>query len=389
MTLSSRSLPALLCIITGIVSATVQAQEGFDPNAKLPPDFKLTPFYDAGLDYLGKKPGEVVRIEAVPAPAGANAWRVMYVSRTWDDRLVPLTGLVVAPKEPGSKPRPVLNWLHGTTGGSRTSAPSLAENPAQNLVQRSDTAPVDYGVPYLTDFLKRGYVVVATDYYGQGGPGVHQYVVGSTAARNGLDLVRAARSLKDVNAGVDLFTFGWSQGGHAALFTGEEQAAYAPELTHRGVVAIAPGTTLFPDKVNIPHLYLLMRGYHDAYGVSLDDFTAEGKRLITAAGDVSVMGVFQLSLTMKGPFFSHGWNPEMKKALAINVPGNRKSPTPILVVHGEDDKTVSPDSTKELEPRAIKHGNEMKVSWYPGKGHRTVIEPAKGEILEWMATRMK
>jgi len=249
----ARSIGSLLFASSFFLSHGVQAQniQGFDPKTKAIPDFSLTPFYQADLDYVGRKPGEVIKTEVIQAPAGASAWRVMYVSRTWDERLVPVTGIVVAPKVVGSKMQPILNWLHGTTGGSRTSAPSLAQNPAQNQVQRSPTAPIDYGVPYLTDFLKRGFVVVATDYYGQGGPGVHQYMVGNTAARNGLDLVRAARTMKDVAAGSDVTTFGWSQGGHAAIFTSEEQTSYAPELRLRGVVAIAPGTTAIAKPINI------------------------------------------------------------------------------------------------------------------------------------------
>jgi hypothetical protein len=164
-----RPLATLFCALTFLVSAGASSQgmEGFDPKAKAVPDFNLTPFYETNLEHVGKKPGEVIRAEAIRAPEGALAWRVMYVSRTWDDRLVPVTGMVVAPKEAGSKVRPVLNWLHGTTGGSRICAPSLAENPAQDLVQRSPTAPIDYGIPYLTAFLRRGFVVVATDYYGR------------------------------------------------------------------------------------------------------------------------------------------------------------------------------------------------------------------------------
>lgn len=170
----------------------------------------------------------------------------MYESRTWDDRLVPVTGLIVAPKETGSAPRPILNWAQGTTGGARVCAPSLDDNPAQNLVQRSDTAPIDYGVPYLTDFLARGFVVVASDYYGLGGPGVHQFLVGTTAARNGLDIARAARSMKDLNAGVDLLTFGWSQGGGRQRFLRERSSRVTPPNLHTVAWSPSPLELRFP-----------------------------------------------------------------------------------------------------------------------------------------------
>ncbi|MBK6877789.1 MAG: hypothetical protein IPG99_15375 [Ignavibacteria bacterium] len=103
-----------------------------------------------------------------------------------------------------------------------------------------ETVPIDYGVPYLTDFLTKGYIVVATDYYGQGGPGIHQYFAGNTSARNGLDIARASHQIEELNAGFELLTFGWSQGGHAALFTGEEQPDYAPEFNQLELQRLLP-----------------------------------------------------------------------------------------------------------------------------------------------------
>jgi pimeloyl-ACP methyl ester carboxylesterase len=380
------------CVVTAIFGftglANAQQQEGFNATDKLAPEFELTPFYEANLDFAGKKPGDVIKREAIPAPAGAVAWRVMYVSRTWDDRLVPVTGIIVAPKEPSPSGRPIITWEHGTTGTARVSAPSLAPNPAQELVERSATAPIDYGVPYLNDFLMRGFVVAATDYYGLGGPGVHQYFVGATAARNGLDIARAARNLQDVGAGSEVITFGWSQGGHAALFTAEEQPGYAAELIHRGAVAIAPGTTAGFKYVNIPHIYLTMRSYESAYYAPLTGLTPQGRQLLDKAAEVSVTGVFQESARLSGPFFTGDWDPTMQKALDMNVPGQRKSPTPILVIQGTKDDVVLPEWTRQLLPRALKSGNQIKVSWYEGATHRSAVDKAKPDILRWIDDRL-
>jgi pimeloyl-ACP methyl ester carboxylesterase len=312
----------------------------------------------------------------------------MYVSRTWDDRLVPVTGIIVAPTAPSHSARPVITWEHGTTGSARVSAPSLAPNPVQELVERSATAPIDYGIPFLNDFLKRGYVVTATDYYGLGGPGVHQYLVGTTAARNGLDIVRAAHHIRETGAGNTFITLGWSQGGHATLFTAEEQPGYAQDLNHRGAVAIAPATTADLKYLNMPHIYVLMRGYESAYYAPLTGLTAQGRQVINKAADVSVTGVFQSAASMSGPLFEGDWDIAMQKAIDINVPGQRKSPTPILVIQGTADNVVLPQWTEELLPRALKSGTAMKVSTYEGATHRTVIEAAKPEILKWIDTRL-
>ncbi len=368
--------------------AVAQDMTGFDPNANLVPDFKLTPFYESRFEYIGRKPGDLLKKESVQAPEGAVAWRVMYVSRTWDDRLVPVTGLIISPSTPSSKPRPILNWLHGTTGGARNCAPSLADNPAVTLVQRSETVPIDYGVPYLTDFLEKGYIVVATDYYGQGGPGIHQYFAGNTSARNGLDIARASHQIEELNAGFELLTFGWSQGGHAALFTGEEQPDYAPEFNQLGVAALAPGNLVGLHFVNIPHIYVLARSMNSAYNAPLTGFTEEGLALINEAGKVSITGVFKESLKYKGPFFTGDFDPAMRMAFEMNEPGKRISVAPILLVHGTSDNVVDPELTKTFLPIALEIGDTIKVSWYQDHDHRSTIAEGKSEVLKWFDDRL-
>jgi len=382
---------ALACAFGALSISGVDAQqlEGFSASDKLAPEFVVTPFYEAGLAYAGHKAGDIIKREPITAPAGANAWRVMYVSRTWDDRLVPVTGIIVAPKGESSSPRPILNWEHGTTGGSRASAPSLAPNPAQELVQRSATAPIDYGIPYLGDFLKRGFVVVASDYYGLGGPGIHQYLVGESAARNGLDIARAARNLSETGAGADLVTLGWSQGGHAALFTAEEQAAYAGEFRHLGVVAIAPAAPGdLPGFVNVPHIYVMLRAYQSAYNAPLTGLTAEGRQLVDAAGEIPVTGVFQKSAGLAGPFFVGDWDPVMRAALDANITGRQPSPAPILVVQGSSDNVVTPEGSRKLIPRARAAGSTIDLAWYDGATHRSVLPAAKADILAWIDDRV-
>ena len=120
---SSKSFPcliglaAILVVMMGITQTSCgQEMQGFSANDKLALDFKLTGFYESGTKHVGKRSGEVIQTEEIPAPQGAKAWRVMYISRTWDNHEVPVTGIIVAPKEATAKLRPVLTWAHGTTG---------------------------------------------------------------------------------------------------------------------------------------------------------------------------------------------------------------------------------------------------------------------------------
>ena len=87
-------------------------------------------------------------------------------------------------------------------------------------------------------------MVAATDYVGLGTPGTHPYMIGVSEGRAVLDMVRAAMAMPEPGASERFVVWGHSQGGHAALFTGELAAQYAPELKLLGVAAAAPATYL-------------------------------------------------------------------------------------------------------------------------------------------------
>jgi acetyl esterase/lipase len=164
------------------------------------------------------------------APAGMQAWRISYW--TSDDNGAPLavTGMVVAPSSPDQSPRKVLAWTHGTWGVVPACAPSLSARFFQ----------VTPGL----DAVSRGYVVVAPDYPGLGSPTPHPYLVGPITGRSVLDAIRAARQISAASAGNRFAVWGESQGGHAALWTGQLARTYAPDLRLVGVAAGVPPTEL-------------------------------------------------------------------------------------------------------------------------------------------------
>jgi predicted esterase len=58
-------------------------------------------------------------------------------------------------------------------------------------------------------------------------------------------------------------------------------------------------------------------------------------------------------------------------------------------MHGTLDNVVMPESTKELALRSANNGTSIKVSWYPGQDHRTVVEQARQEILAWIGEQQQ
>ncbi|MBT9473374.1 MAG: alpha/beta fold hydrolase [Pseudomonadota bacterium] len=393
----------LLTGVTGAViawsSALAQPLQGFDAGANVPPAFAVTSFYDASPKLARAKPGDILKAEPVAAPSGARAWRVMYASRTWDDQPVAATGLIIASTAKTTRPRPVLVWAHGTTGGARGCAPSLAPDPARSFLERGGAAgyPIDIGTPYLTDLMARGYVVAAPDYQGLGGPGVHQFLVGDTAARGGLDAARAARHLRGAKAGADVVVLGWSQGGQAALTAGEVASAYAPDLRVRGVAALAPSATIMSPVVNqlfrsgTPHVYEIIRGYASAYGLSTDLLSQRGRDLVEVAGQGCILEVFKEVGRSKEPgvIADVTNDPAWTTALERNNSGLRVSAAPVLVVHGSADGIVPFGSTDLYQARACAVGTKLQIDRIEGGDHRSIIPSAREGILHWMEMRLR
>ena len=84
----------------------------------------------------------------------------------------------------------MVSYAHGTTGVAARCAPTRI--PAGPLA----SATVNYVVPELNSWLRRGYAVVRTDYEGLGVPGGRfSYLIGHSEARGVLDIVRAADAM--------------------------------------------------------------------------------------------------------------------------------------------------------------------------------------------------
>jgi alpha-beta hydrolase superfamily lysophospholipase len=190
-------------------------------------------FYRPREEELPGLPGTIIRQEPMRfAPAAASAYRILYRSTGIHDESIAVSEMVIVPNGPGpAGGRPIVAWAHPTTGVVPHCAPSLAIFHFQQIQG-------------LRSLLRRGFIVVTTDYPGLGTAGPHPYLVGLSEARAVIDSVRAARSMEGVGAGDRYAVWGHSQGGQAALFSGLIADKYAPELNLVGLAAAAPATDL-------------------------------------------------------------------------------------------------------------------------------------------------
>ena len=230
------ALGTVLSILSSVVYADPPVAAFYESVAKLSANGKL---------------GQIVKQEKIKTSVkGAQAWKIAYISSDVVGQKTISTGLIVAPIGQAPKEgRPILAWAHGTTGSAQNCGPSQIINPASPLNEyflMNGNSWTDYGIPNLEEFIKEGYVVVATDYQGQGGGGRHQYAIAGTNGRDAINSARAASSMKEVGAGKKTIIYGWSQGGGATIAAASlldyqaQQGTAADNLQYLGFVGLAP-----------------------------------------------------------------------------------------------------------------------------------------------------
>ena len=366
------------------------------PTVTMNPDRSMPPAPDGDVYAVPDRlpsaaPGTPIWAERVAAPEGAIAWRVLYHSRSIHGDDIAVSGLVVAPdREPPPGGFPVIAYAHGTTGLADACAPSRRVEPLGE-----DAATNARGELPLPPFWDAGYVVAATDYEGLGTPGPHPYLVGGSEARGVLDSIRAARALPDAHAGESAVVLGISQGGHAALFTGEVAEAYAPDAGLRGVVALAPGAELAQaamlltgDPSVVGFGVAIAHGFAAAHPeLRLEDvLTPEA----LGALDVIETGCIDDILdTYAGPAgealrLERMLQPPWPALLDENTPGRVPTAVPIFVGQGEADPLVVPELTDALVARLCAIGDDVMYRRYPGESHSGVVEASQDDVLEWI-----
>lgn len=406
----SRSRTALAAVVVTALIAGAASGQAAAARVRLGPEGSA--FYDPPRKLPAGKPGTLIWARPIEAPKGARAWKVLYTSKVVGGRTVAVSGLVIAPKARAPKSgRPVVAWAHGTLGGARGCAPSIPDNPARDLQDYytyTSEYPIDVGVPALSQLLKAGYVVTATDYQGLGTPGVHQYTVGATEAYNVLDSVKAAKQLPQSGTSDDVVVLGWSQGGGAAIFAGQSAASsYAKPLRLRGIAALAPAANTAPDieglvepgptstlspSVSAVQQLNAFRGFAAAYpDLSTDDVVSSaGQQPLRALGiqcTIHLGDVVQELGVDPATFFKRPIPADWRQRFQENTAGNQTTVAPVLTMQGTADTVVNPNGTTQYVQRACRFGQPVEYSTYPGATHQTIPFAAQREYVAWIADR--
>lgn len=341
----------------------------------------------------GAKRGDILQMqERRDAPPGAKGWNVVYVSEIKDGTLAYVSGEIYVPADAPGTPRDIVLWNHPTTGVADACAPSRT-----NLIR-----PVDpERVPGILQLLAKGYVVVMSDYPGQGLPGPAFYMAGQPNARASLDMLRVARNFPNANPSARFVMYGWSQGGQTTMWAESIAAQYVPEFKGLGAGLIAPAVRARDLVTNTVRRNLTEQaGYliSTLPGIRAsfpnlkyrDVLTTEGLEQFPAMAD-GCFDIWRTAATVKEPFV-HGavaegspwWN-------ALTAVDNFKpaGTMPFVIFQGSTDTTTPVSFTQRERAALCTAGSKVQYLEFPGLEHVPVVPEASKAFPTWAEQRFK
>lgn len=332
----------------------------------------------------------VERLENVTLPAGMQGWRIQYSTSVDDHTPATAVATVFAPSQLPAGPRPVITWVHGTTGLVQRCMPSLVSIPSE-------------GIPARAQIVEAGWVVVATDYSFAEKGGPHPYIIGEGEARAALDATRAAQQMRDLKLDKRTVVWGHSQGGHSALWTGIVAPRYAPDVKVLGVVGIAPAANMkdiLETNVAVNQRLgpYIAKAYSRFYPDVKFDQAIRPEARAAAEEIAGLCGFFPpqdpqrikaLTQTLKGPSL----NLPADKALAARLEqntANQPIQMPELIIQGLADPVVLPPITQRYVDERCKAGQSLEFWTVAGRDHGTIVRagtPLEQPLIDWTQAR--
>lgn len=345
-------------------------------------------FYTASPGSLPAKNGTLMksmRIRGGSLPAGGASHAVLYSSTSPSGDAVAVSGIVTVPK--GRAPKggfPVISWAHGTTGIADSCAPSkIATDPPSNEYVKNFRKQASH-------WVAEGYAVAQTDYQGLGTPGMHPYLIGVSEGRSVIDIVSAARNLS-AKVGKRWATIGHSQGGHAVLWAAALAKAYAPKLSLKGAVPLAPASHIGEQAALIETIdgnpfgglpaLIVAAGAADA---GIDPTAVFSDAALAFYEQVEQVCLDKLSqpdsfggLALKAHFREGYDTAPLVARVAANDPEDLTIKVPLLIAQGKDDTTVFPTFTDQTVADLEGRGTKVTYKTYEDVTHTTVVEASR------------
>jgi alpha-beta hydrolase superfamily lysophospholipase len=340
-------------------------------------------------------------LDPVLASEAGRADRIIYRSTSLAGESIEVSGALLTPK--GQAPEggwPVVSWAHGSSGIIDQCAPSTALN---------GDGKVDlYGYAGLiTQFLKAGYAVAATDYEGLGTDGEHPHVVADSEGRGVIDAVRAAIQAEPTLS-TSWFAVGHSQGGQAAIAAGEMAETWAEGLNFRGTIGLAPVTNVgqqyaygSPGPVDRGFYLLTLHGLKTVHPeLRFEQYLgSEALELLPKVSQACTKEIWtEFSANLGDKLNDYQFTPQ-DPAAALRLQGwldeqsvpRGTTPAPVLLLQGDQDPTIKAAVTKQAVKNARAAGTAADFTLYPGEDHYSILAPraeggAADDVIAWLNT---
>jgi pimeloyl-ACP methyl ester carboxylesterase len=377
----------------------------------------LAAMHPAGAEQIAGPAGDAFYVPPTPLPSGTRGsviWSralegtmalpsaarnllVLYRSTGDLGQPVAVSGTIAIPQgDPPAGGWPVITWTHGTTGLNPVCAPSRDTDggPEHDYIATIRTL--------LDRFVKKGYVIVASDYQGLGVEDLHPFLQGVPTGRNALDIISAARALEP-RIGKRYAVMGHSQGGQVDLFAAAQARRYLSGYQLVGNVAFAPGshiagrlaTVMKSDKVelSLPYVLYTLQSYAMT-DRSIDLRQILAPRAISHLPDLHIRCMthaltngYWASAISKDQFLRKPKTASFLKATSRNEPGRLRIAAPTLVLQGTVDVTVFPEATDAMTRQLCARGNVIAYKPVAGADHNGSMKLGGEEAEAWMDGR--
>ena len=355
------------------------------------------PFYRAPTDSLETPAGTLLKVERETdtnlynVPPNHALSRFMYQSQNSGGALVPVTAFILWPytARPHREGYPVVAWAHGTSGINAEAAPSNLKH-------------LWHDFQVLFQLSLNGYVVVATDYAGlgvvndaAGHPIAHEYMTGPA---QGSDVVYSVIAAQEafVELSKDFVIIGSSEGGQAA-WAAAEKLYEEPSLSLLGTIAISPLTRLLSlpaDGWVMPILVIMLvpslcQKFHEFKPE--DVLTPLGVKTLRTYQELSGCNTLLFQLPNGHDTVRSDWqtNTHVQKYQQAAYTGRKPISGPLLVIHGDRDSIVTPESVTETVRATAEDCPSTHIAYHilPNVSHVPAMYAGQTLWMDWIGAR--
>ncbi|MCJ1441245.1 MAG: hypothetical protein MMC23_001731 [Stictis urceolatum] len=327
-------------------------------------------------------------------PSGLSLSRIIFQSKTVNGTLVPSSAYILWPYTPRKEVdgHAVVAFAHGASGMQADCAPSHQRNLYQH-----------FQAPYPLAY--QGYTVVAPDYTGQGvsadadGKPIVSEFFGNIAGANDVFYAVQAAQTAFPELSRRFAIMGHSQGG-GIVWAAAQRQALEPVEGYLGAVAIAPSNRYLTaaNAALSPVLSYVMLMAAIGAASSYPEFDAEdiattiGKTLLQELRQTRgcIAGTIVLPGPEDSPIIPRALsNPYLRKYLDKNAVGGKQISGPLLVIQGETDVVVLPDTTVQAVKDTVSKypASQIEFDLLPDVDHDSSPQISQLVWQTWLADR--